>query len=80
MINALDNGEAIFSPTIAQKVIQHVAPLTHAPPKTDPPFPDLTDRERDVLALIASGYTNATIAERLLISLKTVRNHASYGL
>lgn len=76
-ISAVANGEAIFSPTIAQKLIQHVAPPTQATPKQAHPFPDLTDRERDVLALIARGYTNATIAERLFISPKTVRNHVS---
>ena len=38
-------------------------------------FPELTERERELLSLLAQGYTNAAIAERLVISQKTVRNH-----
>ena len=41
------------------------------------PFPDLTDREREVLGLIAQGYDNAEIVKRLVLSPKTVRNHIS---
>jgi DNA-binding NarL/FixJ family response regulator len=40
-------------------------------------FPSLTDREREVLEMIAAGKGNATIANELVISLKTVRNHVS---
>ncbi len=41
------------------------------------PFPELTEREHEVLALVAQGYTNTTIAERLYMSPKTVRNYVS---
>ena len=40
-------------------------------------FPELTEREREVLALLAQGYTNAAIAARLYLSPKTVRNYVS---
>ena len=41
------------------------------------PFPELTDREREVLDLVARGYDNASIARRIVLSPKTVRNHVS---
>ena len=72
-IRAVANGEVIFGPTIAQRVMAFFA-IDHHPP---PPFPELTDREREILALIAQGWTNRNIAERLVVSLKTVRNHVS---
>ena len=74
-IHVVSTGEAIFSPAIAQRLMQYfgASPL----PSPSQPFPDLTEREREVLALIAHGYTNQAIAEQLVISPKTVRNHIS---
>jgi DNA-binding NarL/FixJ family response regulator len=79
-IRGVADGEAIFSPAIAERLIHYFA----TPPAigTDsarspeaPVFPDLTEREREVLALIAQGLTNSAIAERLVLSPKTVRNY-----
>jgi DNA-binding NarL/FixJ family response regulator len=65
----------IFSPAIAGRMMQYFgAPRS---PNTQEPFPELTDREREVLSLIAQGYTNQAIAERLVISPRTLRNHIS---
>jgi DNA-binding NarL/FixJ family response regulator len=47
------------------------------PPGLAQAFPDLTEREGEILVLIAQGRTNPEIAERLCLSLKTVRNHVS---
>ncbi len=50
------------------------APRPAVPPKL---FPELTGREREILNLIAQGYNNMEIAEQLVLSHKTVRNHIS---
>jgi DNA-binding NarL/FixJ family response regulator len=73
-INAVWSGEAIFSPSIARRLIHYFSTMEKA---ISPVFPELTDREREVLTLIAQGHTNAAIAERLVLSPKTVRNHVS---
>ena len=74
-VRAVANGEAIFSPSVAQRLIGFFA--TPREPAAASAFPELTERERDVLTLIARGYTNPAIAERLVLSPKTVRNYVS---
>jgi DNA-binding NarL/FixJ family response regulator len=74
-IRAVGSGEAIFSPSIAGRLMDFFASFRPAP--TPHAFPELTDREREVLALIGQGYRNADIAARLVLSPKTVRNHVS---
>ena len=74
-ITAVYRGEAIFSPAIAQRLMTYFSRVQHAAPPVI--FPELSDREREVLALIAQGLSNAEIAARLVISGKTVRNHVS---
>ncbi len=71
-IRAAASGEAIFSPTVAQRLRHYFNTPAEAYP-----FPDLTEREREILALIAQGLTNSAIAERLSLSPKTVRNRVS---
>jgi DNA-binding NarL/FixJ family response regulator len=73
-IRAVGNGEAIFGPGVAARVMGSFAGARPAPA---PLFPDLTDRELELLGLIARGQTNQEIAEALVLSLKTVRNHVS---
>jgi len=74
-IRAVGNGEAIFSPAIAARLIAYFADARPAmPPQL---FPELTDRERELLGLIAQGHRNAEIAARLFLSEKTVRNHVT---
>jgi DNA-binding NarL/FixJ family response regulator len=75
-IRAVSSGEAIFSPNIAERLMQHFAKEPQAT-SAALPFPDLTPRELEVLNLIAQGLTNNAIAEKLVISPKTVRNQVS---
>ncbi len=74
-IRSVANGEAIFSPNIARRLMQYFA----APPMASGTtlFPELTNREREILELMAKGYTNTAIAERLTLSAHTVRNYVS---
>ncbi len=74
-IRAAGSGEAIFSPAIATRLIDFFGGLrVEALPQT---FPELTDREREILDLIAQGWSNAEIARQLSLSAKTVANHVS---
>ena len=66
--------EAIFGATVAARLTQFFASGAE---HTATPFPDLTSRERDILALLATGANNATIAARLGLTEKTVRNNVS---
>jgi DNA-binding NarL/FixJ family response regulator len=75
-IKAVSRGEAIFSPAIAKRLIRYFSP-TRASVTPPQAFPELTDREREILTLLAQGHNNADIAQRLVLSPKTVRNHLS---
>jgi two-component system, NarL family, response regulator LiaR len=70
-IRAARRGEATLHPTVAARLVQE---LTSA---RSSPLDELTEREREVLALIARGMSNADIAERLVIGERTVKTHVS---
>jgi len=72
VIRAVAQGEALFSAPIAARLMNFFAA-----PQPAQPFPELTEREREALNLIAQGRSNADIARELFISIKTVRNHVS---
>jgi DNA-binding NarL/FixJ family response regulator len=74
-VRAVASGEAIFGPTIAERLMEYLA--TPALDIHRHAFPQLSDRERDVLGLLAEGLDTSTIARRLGLSPKTVRNHVS---
>jgi DNA-binding NarL/FixJ family response regulator len=73
-IRAVANGEVILGPRVAARAM---AAVTAGRTAARVPFPELTDREREVLDLVARGYDNTTIARRLVLSPKTVRNHVT---
>src|SRR5262249_17367200 len=74
-IRAVANGEAILGAAIATRLQRFLT----TPPTTDPAdaFPQLTERELEVLQLLAERRTNAEIASTLFLSQKTVRNYVS---
>ena len=74
-IEAVGAGEVIFGPGIAERMMSYFKGVRSKP--APEPFPQLTERERMVLARIAAGLENAEIAADLGVSTKTVRNHAS---
>ncbi len=74
-IEAVGAGEVIFGPGIADRMMTFFRGARTRP--TSDVFPQLTERERVILGLIADGLENAEIARELGLSIKTVRNHAS---
>jgi DNA-binding NarL/FixJ family response regulator len=75
-IQAVAEGQALFGPAIANRLTSFFQKGSQMEAAVAP-FPELTDREREVLNLIAQGSTNQQIADRLHISGKTVSNHIS---
>jgi DNA-binding NarL/FixJ family response regulator len=74
-IRATANGDTVFGASLASRILSYFADLQ---PKSPPvPFPQLSDREREVLILLADGHSNPAIAKRLYLSPKTIRNHVS---
>lgn len=77
-IRAVARGEAVFGPGIARRLIRYFSSPPQAPTRTPRTiFSELTDREREILDLIAQGLGNAEISTRLYLSSKTVRNYLS---
>jgi DNA-binding NarL/FixJ family response regulator len=73
-LRAVARGQAFLGAEVADRA------LTRLSGDPAPPFPALTEREREVLDLVARGLTNAAIADRLVLSGKTVRNHVSNAI
>lgn len=67
-------GESMMHPQVAARVVQEIRESRHEDAN---PFAELSDRELEVLRLIAEGLSNAEIAEKLIISEKTVKGHVS---
>lgn len=75
IIRAVAAGEALFGADIAERLMNFFSNLE--PSAATKVFPELTEREREVLELIAQGHNNPEIARLFVISPKTVRNHVS---
>jgi DNA-binding NarL/FixJ family response regulator len=74
-LRAVASGEVVLNSDLAHVVTEMAQTRSHLAPSR--PFPELTPRELDVLELIAQGCDNQTIARRLVVNPKTVRNHVS---
>lgn len=73
-VRAIGAGEVVFSPTVAERITGFLGAINETT-KDKPTLPPLTQREREVLELLASGRSNAEIAELLLLSQHTVKRH-----
>ena len=71
-VRSVARGEALFGAGIAARMLSHFGRTA-----TASPFPQLTEREHEVLAVLAAGHDNAAVARRLGVTSKTVRNHVS---
>ncbi|MFC9549361.1 response regulator [Rhodococcus sp. NPDC056960] len=75
-VRVVADGDALLSPSVTRKLIAEFATHAKPPPRTSR-LDDLTEREREVMALIAEGLTNAEIGSRLFLSPATARTHVS---
>ena len=72
-------GEALLSPSVTRRLIGEFAARAKEPPRSDA-LEELTDREREVMALAAAGLSNEQIAERLVVSSATAKTHVSRAM
>ena len=78
-VRAVARGDALLSPSVTRRLIAEFATRSKSPPPTTV-LDQLTDREREVVALIAEGLTNEQIAERLFLSPATAKTHANRAM
>jgi DNA-binding NarL/FixJ family response regulator len=72
-------GEALLSPSVTRRLIGEFAARAKEPPRSTA-LEELTDREREVMALAAGGLSNEQIAERLVVSAATAKTHVSRAM
>jgi DNA-binding NarL/FixJ family response regulator len=74
-IRAVHSGDAVVAPSTTRRLIDRFAPMLPAGDVAGPELADLTEREREVLILVAQGLSNAELAQRLFVSEATVKTH-----
>jgi len=76
-VRVVADGEALLSPSVTRRLVAEFAARTKQSAGPSPALAELTSREREVMALVAEGLTNAKIGERLFMSPATARTHVS---
>ena len=76
-VRVVAEGDALLSPSVTRRLVSEFAAHTKQPAEPCAALADLTSREREVMALVAEGLTNAEIGERLFMSPATARTHVS---
>lgn len=76
-VRVVADGEALLSPSVTRRLVSEFAARTKQSAGPSPALAELTSREREVMALVAEGLTNAEIGERLFMSPATARTHVS---
>lgn len=79
-IRVVADGGSLLAPSVTRRVIAHFAGSASGPSAPHPAIDELTDREREIVAWVASGRSNQEIAEELVVSPDTVRTHVSRAM
>jgi DNA-binding NarL/FixJ family response regulator len=78
-IRVVAAGEALLSPSVTRRLVDGFV-TSHQPPSTNASYERLTDREQEIVALVAEGLSNQEIADRLFVSFSTAKTHVSHVL
>jgi DNA-binding NarL/FixJ family response regulator len=78
-VRVVASGEALLSPSVTRRLIAEFAARAKEPPRSEA-LAELTDREREVMALAATGLSNEEIAQRLVVSAATAKTHVSRAM
>jgi DNA-binding NarL/FixJ family response regulator len=79
-VRVVADGGSLLAPSVTRRVIEHFAASGPAPSVVHPALGELTEREREIVAWVASGRSNQEIAESLVVSPDTVRTHVSRAM